>query len=185
MTRRTGDSNSPKGRDAVNGILGGLEGILGKIADLADKAEAAQREGSFNTKDGKEGRFHVGFNIRTMQDAGGERSFEVEPFGDVTRDRSTGEATVTERREPPTDVFEESDHVLVVVEMPGIGSGDASFTVDGDVLTIAAESGSGESAKRYHKELLLPASFTQDELGVTATNGVFELRFQQRRAEAG
>tara|TARA_Y100001933_G_C18877257_1_gene512470 strand:+ start:127 stop:666 length:540 start_codon:yes stop_codon:yes gene_type:complete len=174
------DKQNLRGRGAVEGILGGLGDILGKISELADKAETIQREGDFQTKDGKEGRFHVGFNIRTMADAAGERSIEVEPFGNVSRDRSTGEASVSERREPPTDVFEEADHVLVVVEMPGIGEADASFTVEGDVLTISAESG----AKRYHKEVLLPRAFDETAMSVNAVNGVFEVKFAISDSEA-
>lgn len=174
------DKSNLKGRKAVDGILGGLGDILGKISELADKAETMQREGNFETKDGKEGRFHVGFNIRTMEDAGGERSIEVEPFGNVSRDRSSGEASVSERREPPTDIFEETDHVLVVVEMPGIGDADASFAVEGDVLTISAEQG----AKRYYKELLLPRSFDASAMTVSAVNGVFEVKFAISDSEA-
>lgn len=174
------DKQNLKGRAAVEGILGGLGDILGKISELAERAESVQREGGFETGDGKQGRFHVGFNIRTMEDAGGERSIEVEPFGNVSRDRASGEASVSERREPPTDVFEESDHVLVVVEMPGIGEADASFTVEGDVLTVQAEQG----AKRYYKELLLPRAFDAEAMSVSAVNGVFELRFTASDSEA-
>jgi HSP20 family protein len=174
------DKQSLKGRKAVDGILGGLGDILGKIAELADKAETVHREGGFQTNDGNEGRFHVGFNIRTMHDAGGERSIEVEPFGNVIRDRNSGEASVSERREPPTDIFEETDHILVVVEMPGIGDSDARFDVEGDVLTISAEHGT----KRYHKELLLPRSFDASAMTVSAVNGVFEVKLVISDSEA-
>lgn len=169
-----------KGRAAVDGILGGLGDILGKIADLADKAETIQKEGSFETKDGKEGRYQVGFNIRTMADAAGEKQIKVEPFGDVSRDKSTGEASVSETREPPTDVFDEDDHVLVIVEMPGIGDADASFTIEGDILTVSAENG----PKRYTKEVLLPRAFESSQMKVTATNGVFEVRLSSTESEA-
>ncbi len=169
-----------KGMAAVDGILGGLGDVLGKIAELAEKAESAQQDGSFTTKDGKEGRFQVGFNISTMGNKTGQREIKVEPFGDVVRDDSTGEASVSETREPPTDVFEESDHVLVIVEMPGIGAEQSSFTVEGDVLTVSAENG----PKRYAKEVLLPRSFSAGEMSVSSNNGVFEIRFQSANSEA-
>ncbi|MEO0512547.1 MAG: Hsp20/alpha crystallin family protein [Planctomycetota bacterium] len=180
------DSGHLKGRAAVDGILGGLGDIFGKLADLADNAERLQqgqgstRDGSFQTSDGREGRFQVGFNVRTLADNAGERTIEVEPFGDVTRDRTTGEASVTERREPPTDIFEEPDHVLVVVEMPGIALDQATLTVEGDVLTVTAENG----PKRYYKEVLLPGPFKPADLNITATNGVFEVRLDASEPEA-
>ncbi|MEN0021170.1 MAG: Hsp20/alpha crystallin family protein [Planctomycetota bacterium] len=172
--------DSPKGKAAVEGILGGLGDILGKIADLADKAETIQRDGNFQTRDGKDARYQVGFNIRTMADSAGEQQIKVEPFGDVRREPATGEAAVSETREPPTDIFEEDDHVLVVIEMPGISDNDATFDIDGDVLTIEAEHGS----KRYRKELLLPTSFTADDASISSNNGVFEIRLSRSDSEA-
>jgi len=175
---RKKDNDPLKGKAAVEGILGGLGDILGKIADLADKAETLKKEGSFTTRDGREGRFQVGFNIRTLADAAGEKRLEVEPFGDVKRDASTGKAEVAETREPPTDVFEESDHLLIVVEMPGISLDDATFAVEGDILTIAAEKGS----KRYLKEVLLPRAYDARACSISANNGVFEVKLCNKHA---
>jgi HSP20 family protein len=180
MNHPTGDKHPVKGKAAVEGILGGLGDILGKIADLAEKAETIQRDGNFETKDGKQGRFQVGFNIRTMENAGGQREIKVEPFGDVARDQRTGEASVSETREPPTDLFEERDHVLVVVEMAGIPADAANITVNGDVLTIDAEQGT----KRYRKEVLLPRAFDAADMTISATNGVFEIRLAHENSEA-
>lgn len=168
------DRNPLKGRAAVEGILGGLGDILGKIAELAERAETIQKSGGFTTKDGREGRYQVGFNIRTLSGgATGEPTIDVQPFGDVKRDERTGEAEVAETREPPVDVFEEAECVLVVVEMPGIAEGAARFEVEGDVLTVRAE----EGRKRYACEVLLPGAFDAGAMTVSAKNGVFEVRF--------
>jgi len=178
--KRPDESQQLRGRAAIEGIVGGLGDILGKIADLAERAEESRRDGSFTTADGKEGRFQVGFNIRTMSGDSGEPEIKVEPFGDVSRDRTTGQASVRERREPPTDVFEEADHVLVVVEMPGIGDEDVQLTIDGDVLTVSAESAS----KRYYKEVLLPLACDAATMQVRAVNGVFEIRLPASDSDA-
>ena len=114
-----------------------------------------------------------------MSDAAGERTIDVQPFGDVKRDKSTGAAEVAETREPPADVFEESDHVLVIVEMPGIPDDAASFEINGDVLVITAET----ERKRYAAEVLLPASFEDSAMTVSANNGVFEVRFFNSNAD--
>lgn len=163
-------TQNPKGRGAIEGILGGLGDILGRFAELAEKAEGLRKDGSFTAGDGREGRYQVGFNIRTLADASGNERVSVEPFGDVRRAPS-GRAEVSEVREPPTDVFDEPGHVLVVVEMPGVADADASFELTGDMLTISAERG----AKRYRKEVLLPRRCDASGLHVQSTNGVFEI----------
>ena len=91
----------------------------------------------------------------------GSEGFKVEPFGNIGRDKDTGQSVVSEIREPVVDVFEEADHVLVVAEMAGIGSGDVHVEVRDDVLIISAEKGD----KKYRKEVLLPRSFTRREAG--------------------
>ncbi|MEM1423262.1 MAG: Hsp20/alpha crystallin family protein [Planctomycetota bacterium] len=172
-----------KGLSGAGGILSGLGDIIGKISELAEKGEQLkQQEGAFQTKDGKEGRFRVGFNISTLGDKadGSDGSIKVEPFGDVVRDTATGEATVSETREPPTDVFEETDHVLVIVEMPGVAADDARFELEGDVLTVTAD-GAG---KNYRKEVLLPTECDASTLTTSANNGVFEVRLTRANSEA-
>ncbi|MEO0715563.1 MAG: Hsp20/alpha crystallin family protein [Planctomycetota bacterium] len=163
-------TNADAGKSAVGGILGGLGEVLGKFADLAETAERLQKSGNFKTPDGREGRYQMGLNIRTLADAAGNERVTVEPFGDVTRD-DQGHAKVSEVREPPTDIFNEEAHVLVIVEMPGVGDDDATFTAEGDVLTIEARTGE----KRFHKELLLPTACDAERLNVTGRNGVFEI----------
>ena len=173
-----------KGLSGAGGILSGLGDIIGKISELAEKGEQLkQQEGTaFKTKDGKEGRFQVGFNISTLGDkaGGSDNNIKVEPFGDVVRDTTTCEATVSETREPPTDVFEETDHVLVIVEMPGVSADDARFELEGDVLTVTA-TGAG---KKYRKEVLLPTECDASTLTTSANNGVFEVRLSRASSEA-
>ena len=99
---------------------------------------------------------------------------KVEPFGNVRADRRTGEVKVQEVREPMTDVFEEKDHVKVVLEMPGVDAKDVKAEVDGDILTVQAVRGE----KRYRKELLLPGNgdYQSKGLAIACHSGVVEVR---------
>ena len=154
----------------IEGILGGLSALLGTLGNLAEKGEELKKSGAFQTKDGKDVAFHYGVSVRT---ADGGRQVKVEPFGNMRTGDEAKQAPVREVREPMTDTFEEDDHVLVVVEMPGIDRTEAKIELTGDVLTIAAEKGN----KRYRKELLLPfdnLKFSDDS--VRCNNGVFEVR---------
>jgi HSP20 family protein len=174
MRRRLDDAG-------LGGVLGGFTDLLGRVVDAAEKNQTHEREGGFRTRDGREGRFRVGFNVRTLAGEGGEQRVAVEPFGDVTRDRSTGHAAVSETREPPVDVFEERDHVLIVVEMPGVDANEASFAIEGDVLRIEADA----ADKRYRKETLLPSGADPASMTVASRHGVFEIRFDLREDARG
>jgi HSP20 family protein len=171
MPRRADKPTKPNhpSPNGIEGMLSGLSSLLGTLSELAEKGEQLKKSGAFQTKDGKDVSFHYGVSVRTAE---GGRQVRVEPFGNMKTGDAAKESPVKEVREPLTDVFEEDDHVLVVVEMPGISKADASFEIDGDVLTIAAQ-----GDKRYRKELLLPADglrLTKD--AIRCNNGVFELR---------
>ncbi|MBY0263348.1 MAG: Hsp20/alpha crystallin family protein [Phycisphaerales bacterium] len=157
----------------VEGILGGLSGLLKALSDLAEKGKDLQQSGGFTTKDGKEGSFQYGLNIRTLDSQGG-REVRVEPFGNIKRDEATGETVVHEWREPITDVIEEDGYVQVVLEMPGVERGDLKTELSGDILSVSAE----RAGKRYRKEVLLPGGGAYDpaKLDVGCNSGVVQIR---------
>jgi HSP20 family protein len=73
------------------------------------------------------------------------------------------------------DIFEEPDHVSVVVELPGVGPDDLTIEVADDILNIKAE----RNKKKYQKEVLLPAAFKSEQMTHTCRNGILEIRFQR------
>ena len=145
---KSGSKRSSDGPD-VGGFLGGLTNLIEKLGELAETGKELNELKQFGEEGGIQGVY--GFTIRTG--LGGERDggVKVEPFGNVQKDERTGRATVREVMEPPVDVFEESDHVLVVAELPGVGPDDVHVELKDDILTIAAERG----PKKYRKEVLL------------------------------
>lgn len=154
----------------MGGFLGGLTNLIEKLGELAEKGKELEEVKEFGKEGGIQGVY--GFTIRTG--LGGEQNggVKVEPFGNVRKDERTGQATVREVMEPPVDVFEESDHVLVVAELPGVGPDDVHVELKDDILTIAAERGS----KRYRKEVLLPSAFSADAMSQTCRNGILEIK---------
>ena len=103
---------------------------------------------------------------------GNQEGVKVEPFGNVRTDEQTGRPVVHEVREPMVDVFEEADHVLVVAEMPGIGPDDVRVELQDDVLIISAEKGD----KKYRKEVLLPQSFSRENLKLSCQSGILQVK---------
>ncbi len=155
------------------GFLGGLTSLIEKLGDLAEKGKELEELKQFGQAGGVQGVY--GFRIRTG--LGGDRSgpVTVEPFGNVRKDERTGRATVQEVIEPLVNVFEESDHVLVVAELPGVGTEDVTLKLRDDILLIEAKRGT----KSYRKEVLLPASFTSEEMSHSCRNGILEIKLNR------
>lgn len=163
-TSRDGGQNPAKG---FGGVLRGFGDLIEKLGELAEKGEQLSRSGEFGNEKGMKGVY--GFSVKVL---GGEEGIRVEPFGNISKDKVSGQSTVHEIREPMVDVFEEADGVLVVAEMPGIGQEDVRVELRDDVLTIIAEKGD----KKYRKEVLLPQSVAREKMRVSCQNGILQVR---------
>jgi HSP20 family protein len=113
-----------------------------------------------------------GFSIKS---GFGDRGIEIEPFGNMKKDVQSGNVEVHAVREPMTDIFDETAHILVVAEVPGVTQADIHVEIEGDILTLTAERGD----KKYRKEILLPSSFTAENMGFTCHGGVVEIRLNK------
>ena len=163
--------------DLGGGFLNGLTNLIEKLGELAEKGEELKGLKEFGNDELKG---VYGFTIRSgIRGSEGGSGLKVEPFGNVRPDEKTGRATVHEVIEPPVDIFEEPDHVSVVVELPGVGADDVSLEVADDILNIKAE----RNKKKYRKEILLPAAFKPEQMTHTCRNGILEIRFQREVSE--
>ncbi len=158
----------------VEGILRGLGDLVQKLGNLAEKGEQLKRSGSFDidTGSGKNTKAVYGFSVKMGLDGG--QGLHVEPFGNVHRDEKTGETTVQEVSEPLIDIIEESDHLLILAEMPGVADEDVHLELNGDILVLNAEKGS----KKYHKEIVLPRSFESEAMKSSCHNGILEIKLK-------
>jgi HSP20 family protein len=154
------------GKISFGGIFKGLGDLIDLTSKLNDQEVNQTREIKGLPKD-MTGVY--GFSIRTM--AGGKPV--VETFGNV---KHTPKGPIVEEvREPMVDVFDEKDHILVVVELPGVSKEVIKIEVSGDILNISA---SGKERK-YAKEVLLPAKVKTNSVKSTYKNGVLEIRMQK------
>ena len=160
----------------LGGFLGGLGNILDKLGELAEKGKELHQLKEFGGE-GDSPRGVVGFTIRSnIAEQGSNGGLRVEPFGNVRKDAETGRATVHEVTEPPVDIFDEDQHLMVVVEMPGVGDDDLQVEIRDDILNIAAERGS----KKYRKEILLPEGVNASSMTRVCRNGVLEIKFARQ-----
>jgi HSP20 family protein len=151
------------------GVFKGLADLIEKLGDLAEKGEELKKSGEFQHQDVKG---VYGFSVKMGLGDKGDKEVKVEPFGNVKKDAKTGETVVQEIREPVVDVFEEKDYTLIIAEMPGISTKDVKLTVNDDLLTIVAE----KKDKKYRKEILLPRSYSPDNMKMTCNNGILEIK---------
>jgi HSP20 family protein len=177
MTTKRND----KKKTSFGGVDLGIGGILKGLGDLVEKLEEISESGEPFSKTGEirgNGRQVKGIYGFTVKVGLGDDKPRVEPFGNLRKDAKSGHTVVQEMREPLVDVFEEDDHILVVVEMPGIAAVHVSVEVDEDLLTITAAHGD----KKYRKEVLLPVSVPQENLEWSCNNGVLEIKGRKRQA---
>jgi HSP20 family protein len=169
-TRKSTNNGRPPGESSASlgGIFGGLSELVGKLNQLAETGEELRRTGELRGL-GKELKGIYGFTIKVGL---GDKAPHVESFGNISKDKQTGEAVVHEIREPVVDMFEEADHLLIVAEMPGISAADVHLELQDDLLTIAAARGE----KKYRKEVLLPGAYPKDKMRLSCNNGVLEIK---------
>jgi len=117
-----------------------------------------------------------GFSIRTGI---GERP-KIQTFGNIKtvkeKEKAKPEFKITETREPIVDVFDEKDHILVVVELPGINEREIKTSLKGDILILEA---GGEEKRKYYKEILLPAKVDFEQKETNFKNGILEIKLKK------
>ncbi len=151
--------------------FGGMFKGLGNLIDLAAKLneEGAAKSGEIKgLPRGAKGVY--GFSIRTL--AG---KSVIESFGNI-RETATG-PVVEEVREPIVDVFDEADHILVIVELPGVSEDKIKIEVTGDILNLTAS----DTDKKYAKEILLPSKVKPQPLETTYKNGIVKIKLDKER----
>jgi HSP20 family protein len=163
------------GENRFGRILSGLTDIAEKLNEISEKGETVTKKGEFTFPSKKGGVKGVyGFSLKTGL-GGKDDAIKVEPFGNIRKDKKTGEAVVQEIHEPLIDVFEDEDATTLIAEMPGVGPGDIKIDVRDDVLTISADKGE----KKYRKEVLLSHSPAKDRIKVTCNNGIVTIRCEK------
>ncbi len=165
----------PAGDNRFSRILGGLTDIAEKLNEISEKGESLSKTGEF-TFPSKEGGVKgvYGFTLKTgLGDK--DDQIRVEPFGNIRKDKKTGEAVVQEIHEPLIDVFEDEYGTTLIAEMPGVGPEDIRIDVQDDVLTVFAKKGE----KKYRKEILLHHGISEERIKVTCNNGIVTIRCEK------
>lgn len=74
------------------------------------------------------------------------------------------------------DVYENDTELLLVADVPGIGSDGASVTLDQDRLTVEAKS----ETRRYRRELIVPPTIDGEKVSASIKAGVLTVHLPKR-----
>lgn len=156
--------------------LGGFFKGFGKLVDLAEKLEQSggeiKKEGEFKIKGAKDLKGVFGFSVRTGIGKDGRERPIVQPFGNIKK--TPKGAVVEDAREPLIDLFNETDSIQVVAEMPGVAEEEIEYELKGDVLILQTL-----GKKKYSKEILLPAPVDPGSVKKSYRNGILELQLKK------
>ncbi len=153
----------------LGGIFKGIGNLVESVSKIAEEGKGIIEKSGEIKGLGDKAKGIYGFTIRTL--AGGES--KVEPFGNIKK--SPKGPVVEEEREPIVDVFDETDHILIVAELPGIEEADIKTEIKDDILNIIAEKGE----KKYKKEVLLPSKVKAEPISSTYKNGILEIKLKK------
>jgi HSP20 family protein len=132
--------------------FGGIFKGLGNLIELASKMneEGVNKSGEIKGLP-KDMKGVYGFKISTLSSG----KPIIESFGNV---KETAKGPVVEEvREPIVDVFDEKDHIQVIVELPGVTKEKIKVEVTGDILNL----NTSDKGRQYAKEILLPHKVNQ------------------------
>lgn len=150
---------------------GRLGGIFRGLTELVDLVREMNERGETRiTRRGVIG------SLPRIKDLCGSYEFAV-TLGDLTRPPAA-DSPVSEvvdfagaaAAEPVVDVLEETGVIRLVAEMPGVTAAEIRFEVRDDVLRLEST-----GARRYYREVLLPAPVHREPISLTCNNGLLEM----------
>lgn len=159
------------GKISFSGIFQGIGGLIDLVSRLEDEGKGAT--GHTREFTSPSGRVRAVYGLSIGKGMGG--SATIEPFGNV-RETAKG-PVVKEEREPLVDIFDEKDHVLVIMELPGVEQDEISTKIEGGTLTLSASG----AERKYRKAVSLPQDIDVKSLQSSYRNGILELRFSKNR----
>lgn len=157
------------GKLSVNDIFQGLGSLVDFVSKMEQEGKREERrEGAFTSPSGRIKGVY-GFSVK--QGIGGKPV--VEPFGNV---KKTDHGPVVEEEiQPVADVFDEKDHIVVIIELPGVEGKQIHTEIKGDILVLSA-AGKG---RKYAREVILPEGIEANTLTSKYRNGVLEIRMNK------
>jgi HSP20 family protein len=160
----------------VEGVLRGLGEVIpgfGELVKGLEKSEAFQER--LETANAEVER-RMG-KAPPLTRGGGARRSIIPARTTLKVNRSTlGEesSVPTPQKDMITDMFDEGDNLVIIVELPGVNEKDIEIEVKGDRLVLFARS----QGRQYHKDIELPCMI-RDKPSSTYKNGILKISLEK------
>lgn len=100
----------------------------------------------------------------------------IEEFGNHQIPSDTGEASISDEREPLTDVMECEKDISVTVELPGVEKEDIDLRVTEEQLEITVDS----PQRKYHKIVNFSSEVKPKTTKATYKNGILDVSVEKK-----
>ncbi|HIH97052.1 MAG TPA: Hsp20/alpha crystallin family protein [Thermoplasmata archaeon] len=111
--------------------------------------------------------FTHGFSVKVGPDG----KPKIEMFGNRPTREIKGEPTISEEREPLTDIIEGKEDVSITVEIPGVEKNNVDLRTTEDTLEIKVDA----ERRKYHKVIDLPCKVLPKTTKATYKNGILDV----------
>ena len=159
------DENHPS---SIGSIFKGLDRFINIVADMIENdTNEVDINGTLNDLE-KEKKIagKYGVNIKL----GGER-FGGQRDIDKFKNNSSLDKIIPKVIEPITDVFEEEDKVIIVMEIPMVKEEDINLEINENILTINAVS----NESRYYKNIKLKFNPIESNVKAKLNNSIYSI----------
>ena len=158
-------------------LLESPEGLQTRLSELRERLKAAGGKESLSDEEWGSGGSGVSGHVR-IRGLQGDREFHVGTLGERQGTPSEGLFPEPgEAVEPPADVFDEGEQIVIVVDVPGVDSEDLEVKLEGETFSLSTKP---TAARRFQKELSLACEVDPRTLLTTCRNGVLEARVDKK-----
>lgn len=120
--------------------------------------------------------FIHGFNIHF----GSDGKPHIEQFGNRPLKNSDGKHTISDEREPLTDVIEGDEEVSITVEIPGVEKEDIDLNVTENTLEISVDN----PKRKYHRLIDLPCNVLPKTSKASYKNGILDVVIKRKEKKS-
>jgi len=157
-------------------LLSSPEEVRDRLEELREKLKQAGGKEVLSDEEWRRGEMSISGHIKTGGLLG-EREYHIGTAGAPTGGRGRERVSEPpEAIEPPVDIFQEDQQIVVFAEVPGVELEDLELKVGDEVLSLSAK----PSARRsYQKQIELGSQVDPNSLQATCRNGILEVRLKR------
>jgi HSP20 family protein len=153
-------------------LVRGIGNLIDLVASMDDEKSEERREGEITDPSG---RLKAAFKF-SIKSALTDEALEFESPSRVKEKPARSKPTVEEEVQPLVDVFDEGDHVLLIIELPAVEEKNIHIEVNGDILAFTAAS----KYRKYAGEVVLPDDIDGSTVTSKYKNSVLEIRMNKK-----